>query len=100
MRRYDGETVRINGYYNAVNFAIIVFAIAGDIARWDFTIALFYAQKNAVRQSYRTAFLFQTNNLNPYSNKCVLKYLNPVSARRATMFLPLNSGRCANCVAA
>ena len=84
MRRYNGETVRINDDYNAVNFAIIVFAIAGDIARWDFTIA----------------FFIQTNNLNPYSNKCVLKYLNPVSARRATIFLPWNSGRCANCVAA
>jgi hypothetical protein len=37
--------MRINGDYNAFNFAIIVFAIAGDIARRDFTIALFYAQK-------------------------------------------------------
>ena len=34
VHRYNGETVRINGYYNAVNFAIIVFAIAGDGARW------------------------------------------------------------------
>ena len=78
MRRYNGETVRINGDYDAVDVAIEVFAVASDIARWDFTIALFYAQKNAVRQYYRAAFFIQTNNLN---------HLNPVSAQNCSLWI-------------
>ena len=44
MRRYNGETVRINGDYNAVDVAIEVFAIAGDVARGglNFGFAIFY----------------------------------------------------------
>ena len=44
VRRYNGETVRINGDYNAVDVAIEVFAVASDIARWglNFGFAIFH----------------------------------------------------------
>ena len=42
MRRYNGETVRINGDCDVVDGAIKVFAVAGDGARWrlDFGFAV------------------------------------------------------------
>ena len=44
VRRYNGETVRINGDYDAVDVAIEVFAVVSDIARWglNFGFAIFH----------------------------------------------------------
>ena len=56
VRRYNGETVRINGDYNAVDVAIEVFAVASDIL----TIGLimeFSAQKDSTIQHTDTSII-------------------------------------------